>query len=93
MNNHDPRGIYDMAINILSDLAPDAITPDPAQIVIHGNGSQLESIAVVNLVLGIEDELSQKGITIDLVKLMASSNDSLTLGDLVREINSRIPAS
>jgi hypothetical protein len=92
MNTHDPRGIYDVAVNILSDLAPDAMAVDPAQIVIHGNGSQLESIVLVNLILGLEEDLSvRSGIKIDLVELVASFDRALTLGDFVRELNARIP--
>ena len=91
MSNRDPRGIYDAAVNILSELAPDVITADPAQIIIHGTGATLESIVLVNLILGLEEELAaRRGVNIDLVELIASFDRSLTLGEFARELDTLI---
>lgn len=91
MSNHDSRGIYDAALDILSELAPDAIPPHPAQLIIHGNGSTIESIVLVNLILALEEELSSRqGLTIDLVEFLAHLDGSITLGQFARELEARI---
>ena len=91
MNNHGPRGIYDMAVKILSDLAPNTITADPATIIIHGADSALESIVLVNMILEMEEELSsRRSITIDLVEFIARFDRSITLGEFARELEARI---
>ena len=91
MSNHDSRGIYGAALSILSELAPDAILPEPAQLIIHGDGSTIESIVLVNLILALEEELSSRqDLTIDLVEFLARFNRPVTLGQFARELEARI---
>ena len=91
MSDNNSGAILDAALHLLSELAPDETAPDPTHLVIYGNGSVLESIILVNLILGLEEELSLRlGLTIDLVEVLNDFNDSLTLGAFCREIEARI---
>jgi len=91
MIDHDSLSIYDQALNTLSGLAPQAIPPNPAQLIIHGHGSTLESLVVVNLILALEEELSSRqNLKIDLVKFLAQLKQPVTLGQYAREVEARI---
>lgn len=91
MIDHDSLRIYDQALNALLELAPQAIPPNPAQLIIHGHDSTLESLVVVNLILALEEELSLRhNLKVDLVKLLTLLNQPVTLGQFAREVEARI---
>lgn len=91
MIDHDSLSIYDQALNTLSELAPQAIPPNPAQLIIYGDGGTLESLVVVNLILALEEELSSRqNLKIDLVKFLVQLSQPVTLGQFAREVEARI---